>query len=100
MNTTAEYREYARECMRWAAEAETEAQCKVLLALAELWTQAALSTDGVLVPIETPQSTSDVQRCGQMRVASIKPTPYINLNQVNYVCDRGQTSDGLVADKD
>jgi hypothetical protein len=36
-----------------------------------------------------------------MRMVSTQPaTRYTNINQVNYACDCGETSDRLVADKD
>jgi hypothetical protein len=37
-----EYREFAQECLRWAAETKSERHRQVLLEMAKTWTQAAL----------------------------------------------------------
>jgi hypothetical protein len=47
MSAGDEYRAYARDCLRWAAKARTEAQRKQLLSLAKDWTQAAEGLEGL-----------------------------------------------------
>jgi hypothetical protein len=47
MTTAAEFREYARECLQWAAEATDEAARQALVETAKFWTHAALKLDGV-----------------------------------------------------
>jgi hypothetical protein len=46
MTTAAEYREYANQCMQWAAEASSEAWRSAFLAMAERWNDAALAVEG------------------------------------------------------
>jgi hypothetical protein len=46
MSTVDEYNKYARDCLRWAARAQTEEQRQRLLSLARDWTQAALGLEG------------------------------------------------------
>jgi len=41
MTTHDEYRQYAKECLRWAAAAKTEDQRKAFLEMARAWTLAA-----------------------------------------------------------
>ena len=50
MATVNEYRQFANECLRWAAEAETEDDRKAFLELARDWTLAALRLEGVVTP--------------------------------------------------
>jgi hypothetical protein len=50
MTTAKEYRKYADECLRWAAEAETQEDREGLLQLARDWTLAALRLEGALIP--------------------------------------------------
>jgi len=52
MSTVDEYHKYARDCLRWAATAQTEEQRQRLLSLARDWTQAALGLEGVPVRSE------------------------------------------------
>jgi hypothetical protein len=47
MTTAAEFRECARECLAWAAEATDEAARETLVETAKFWTHAALRLDGV-----------------------------------------------------
>jgi len=47
MTTPAEFREYARECLAWAAEATDDAERQTLVETAKFWTHAALRLDGV-----------------------------------------------------
>jgi hypothetical protein len=42
MTTADEYYRYARECLQWASEAETDEQRDNFFAMARAWTQAAL----------------------------------------------------------
>jgi hypothetical protein len=58
METAAEYHQYARECLQWAAEAQTADQRKEFLSMARAWTEAALRVEGVLVPIEADKPAS------------------------------------------
>jgi hypothetical protein len=51
MATAAEYHQYARECLEWADEAESEDQRKHFLGMARAWTQAALRLEGLMVPL-------------------------------------------------
>jgi hypothetical protein len=41
MATVSQYKQYAKECVRWAAEASTEEDRKAFLDLARDWTLAA-----------------------------------------------------------
>jgi hypothetical protein len=50
MATVNEFRQFADECLRWAADAQTEEQRKAFLGMARAWTQAALRMEGVLIP--------------------------------------------------
>jgi hypothetical protein len=50
MATAEEYKQFAKECLRWATEAETDDDRNALLEMARDWTLAALRLDGVLVP--------------------------------------------------
>jgi hypothetical protein len=50
MTTVDEYQTYARDCLRWAAKAQSEEQRKQLLRLARDWTQAAEALDARPVP--------------------------------------------------
>ena len=42
MTTADEYHRYARECLQWASEAETEEQRANFFAMARAWMQASL----------------------------------------------------------
>ena len=53
MTTAQEYRKFAEECLRWAAEADTEEDRNSFLELARDWTLAALRVEGVLIPALT-----------------------------------------------
>jgi hypothetical protein len=46
MTTADEYHRYARECLQWASEAETEEQRANFFAMARTWMQAALQMAG------------------------------------------------------
>jgi hypothetical protein len=50
MATVSEYWQFADECLRWAAEAETEDDRKAFLELARDWTLAALRLEGAAIP--------------------------------------------------
>jgi hypothetical protein len=45
--TSSQYRQFARECTKWAVETDTEEDRKSFLALAIDWTFAAMVTDRV-----------------------------------------------------
>jgi len=47
MLTPREYRQFARECTKWAVETDTAEARKSFLALAKDWTFAALAADRV-----------------------------------------------------
>ena len=47
MITSLEYRQFARECTKWAVETDTDDARKSFLALAKDWTFAAMATDRV-----------------------------------------------------
>jgi hypothetical protein len=49
MATGNEYREYAKECVRWAARAKTEDERNAFLDMARAWTLAAMRLNGELV---------------------------------------------------
>jgi hypothetical protein len=48
MATVSEFKRYAVECKRWAAEAKTEEDRKALLELAHDWTLAAVRLEGTM----------------------------------------------------
>lgn len=50
MATVNEFRQFADECLRWAADAQTDEQRNAFLGMARAWTQAALRLEGVLIP--------------------------------------------------
>jgi hypothetical protein len=47
MTTADEYRDYAKECLRWADEAETDEQRQSFVDMARDWTLAALRLEGL-----------------------------------------------------
>jgi hypothetical protein len=47
MLTAREYRQFARECTKWAVETDRDEDRKSFLALAKDWTFAAMATDRV-----------------------------------------------------
>jgi hypothetical protein len=53
MITSSEYRQFARECAKWAVETNTDEDRKSFLALAKDWTFAAMATDRVAGKQET-----------------------------------------------
>jgi hypothetical protein len=40
-----EYREFAQDCLRWAAETKSERHRQILLEMAKTWMQAALEVE-------------------------------------------------------
>jgi hypothetical protein len=53
------------------------------------------------LPSRVPVTPPACRACGsQLRIASTEHTRYINIKQVDYVCDCGETRGGLVADND
>jgi hypothetical protein len=50
MATAGEYREYAKECLKWATEADTDEFRQSFLDMARDWTLAAMRLEGVLHP--------------------------------------------------
>jgi hypothetical protein len=53
MITAAEYREYAHECARWAAETKSDEMRNAFLDMANHWLAAALKVDGLITPVES-----------------------------------------------
>ena len=47
MTTADEYRQYARECLQWAEQAETDDERLSLISMATDWTLAAVRLDGM-----------------------------------------------------
>ena len=46
MTTTAEFRQFAEECLRFAEQANTERERKAFLDMARTWTQAGVGQGG------------------------------------------------------
>jgi hypothetical protein len=53
MITSREYRQFARECAKWAVETDADEDRKSFLALAKDWTFAAMATDRATEKQET-----------------------------------------------
>jgi hypothetical protein len=47
MTIAAEYRDYAKQCMRWASKAETGEELQAYLSMARQWLQAAFMIEMV-----------------------------------------------------
>jgi hypothetical protein len=56
MTTANEFRDYAKECLRWADQAETDDQRQSFLDMARDWTLAALRLEGVMIPRQSEQA--------------------------------------------
>jgi hypothetical protein len=52
MATVSEFKQYAKECLRWATEAKTEADRQALLDLARHWTLAAIRLESAMSPTD------------------------------------------------
>jgi hypothetical protein len=52
MTTAKEYREFAKECLKWADEAEADNDRNSFLEMARDWTLAAMRLEGGLTPEE------------------------------------------------
>jgi hypothetical protein len=50
MTTAKEYREFAKECLKWADEAEADNDRNSFLEMARDWTLAAIRLEGGLTP--------------------------------------------------
>jgi hypothetical protein len=50
MTTAKEYREFANECLRWAAEVKADDDRQAFLDMARDWTLAAMRLEGMLIP--------------------------------------------------
>jgi hypothetical protein len=60
MATAKEYRKFARECLKWAEEAESEELRDAFLQMARDWEAAALRADGIgLERIEAKPAPDD-----------------------------------------
>jgi hypothetical protein len=55
MSTAEEFREYAKECLLSADEAETDDQRQSFLDMARDWTLAALRVEGLMSPAQSEQ---------------------------------------------
>ena len=53
-----DYQQYAKECLRWADEADSEQHCELFLSMARVWTQADLILKGVMIPKSKSESAS------------------------------------------
>jgi hypothetical protein len=62
MTTADEFREYAKECLQWADEAETDDQRQSFLDMARDWTLAALHLDGMLGQNHSGQPFENVRQ--------------------------------------
>lgn len=59
MATADEYHQYARECLQYASEAQSDHERKQFLNLARAWTQVALQSEGEPEPMrQTANDTS------------------------------------------
>jgi hypothetical protein len=58
MTTACEFREYAKECLQWADQAETDDQRQSFLDMARDWTVAALRLEGVIIPGRSEQPSA------------------------------------------
>jgi len=55
MTSPEKYREYARECLKWATAETDEVKRRVLIDTANVWTHAALRLEGL-----TPAQATDM----------------------------------------
>jgi hypothetical protein len=56
ISDAARYRQYAEEALRWADQSKTERERRVLIELADAWTQAAAESERpVIVHYSSPQ---------------------------------------------
>jgi hypothetical protein len=63
MTTASEFHDYAKECLQWADEAETDDQRQSFPDMARDWTLAALRLEGVMIPRQPEQpSTATPER--------------------------------------
>jgi hypothetical protein len=72
MSTVDEYHKYARDCLRWAARAQTEEQRKQFLDLAHDWTQAATPIEDGPVPSEPDTHSPPASR---VEIKPLAPPP-------------------------
>jgi hypothetical protein len=61
MATADEYRAYAKECLKWAAEAEADDDRRSFLEMARDWTLAAMRLEGTLRPDQSAALPSQQQ---------------------------------------
>jgi hypothetical protein len=61
MATADEYRQFAKECLKWAEEAATEQDRAAFLELARDWTVAAMRLEGV-IPATDKETDAPLQR--------------------------------------
>jgi hypothetical protein len=62
MTTADEFREYAKECLQWADEAETGDQRQSFLDMARDWTLAALRLEGMLGQKDSSQPFEHIRQ--------------------------------------
>ena len=56
ISDAARFRQYAEEALRWADQSKTERERRVLIELADAWTQAAIESEKpVVVHYSSPQ---------------------------------------------
>jgi hypothetical protein len=67
MTTAEEFREYAKECLQWADEAETDDQRQSFLDMARDWTLAAMRLDGMLGQKDSDQPFEHLRQKTQTR---------------------------------
>lgn len=53
MDPAKEYRAYAKECLEWATEADTDEQRQSFLDMARDWTLAAMKLENAAIPKAT-----------------------------------------------
>ncbi len=56
MTTAAEYREFAGECTRWAADEDSEVMRAAFLDMAKQWMEAALRVEGLITDGPGPRA--------------------------------------------
>jgi hypothetical protein len=63
MATVSEYKQYAKECLRWATEADKEEDRKAFLDMARDWTLAAIRLEGAM-PSPDKKTDAPLQQAG------------------------------------
>jgi hypothetical protein len=71
MTTPDEYREYSRECLKWADEAKTDDIRQSFLDMARDCTLAAMRLEGVLIPQQAEQTSGRHSSCDAASVGAL-----------------------------